>query len=154
MDLSANWRLKLGSAGNVTLSLNSTYINTYEYQDYKDGPWNQNVGVYVGVNPVFKWQHALAARWNFGVWTAGATAFYKSGYIDQDPSNTVKSYTTVDAYVGVDVAKQFNLTFGIKNLFDRDPPYSNQDEVFQANYDPRFADPTGRKFYARASYKF
>ena len=154
VDLSANWRLKLGTAGNVTLSLNSTYINTYEYQDYKDGPWNQNVGVYVGTSPVFKWQHALGARWKLGAWTAGATALYKSSYIDQDPSNTVKAYTTVDAYVGVDVAKQFSLTFGIKNLFDRDPPYSNQEEVFQANYDPRFTDPTGRKFYARASYKF
>ena len=154
LDFSANWRLKLGSAGNLNLTLNSTYINTYEYQDYKDGPWNQNVGVYVGSSPVFKWQHALGARWKLGAWTAGATAFYKSGYIDQDPSNTVKAYTTVDTFVSVDVAKQVNLTFGIKNLFDRDPPYSNQDEVFQANYDPRFTDPTGRKLYARASYKF
>jgi iron complex outermembrane receptor protein len=154
LDLSAQWRLKLGGAGEVNLSANSTYVNTFEYQDFKDGPWNQNVGVYVGSNPVFKWQHALSARWKLGVWTAGATAFYKSGYIDQDPSNKVKSYTTVDAYVGWEVAKQFNFTFGIKNLFDRDPPYSNQEEVFQANYDPRFTDPTGRKFYARASYKF
>jgi iron complex outermembrane recepter protein len=26
--------------------------------------------------------------------------------------------------------------------------------VFQANYDPRFYDPTGRKYYVRASYQF
>ena len=43
---------------------------------------------------------------------------------------------------------------GIKNLTDRDPPYSNQGEVFQANYDPRFTDPTGRTYYLRASYQF
>jgi hypothetical protein len=37
---------------------------------------------------------------------------------------------------------------------DLTPPYSNQGDVFQANYDPRFSDPTGRKFYLRGSYQF
>jgi iron complex outermembrane receptor protein len=46
------------------------------------------------------------------------------------------------------------LTLGIRNLTDRDPPFSNQSDVFQANYDPRFTDPTGRTYYARASYRF
>ena len=63
-------------------------------------------------------------------------------------------YTTVDSYVSFDATSEMSFTVGINNLFDRDPPYSNQGEVFQANYDPRFADPTGRKYYARATLKF
>ncbi|MCP5286135.1 MAG: TonB-dependent receptor [Burkholderiaceae bacterium] len=46
------------------------------------------------------------------------------------------------------------MTAGVNNLFDREPPYSNQGDVFQANYDPRFASPVGRAYYLRASYQF
>ena len=60
----------------------------------------------------------------------------------------------MDAYVNWSGIKNVSLTLGVNNLTDRDPPYSNQGDVFQANYDPRFADPMGRKYYVRASYKF
>ncbi len=155
-DLSARYRQALGSMGTLTLGLNSTYVSKYEYQDYIGGPFNQNVGVYVGVGPIFRWQHAATATWVYGNWTVGAAARYKSGYIDQDPTDNprVSPYATMDAYVGWAATKGLNLTFGIRNLTDRDPPYSNQQEVFQANYDPRFTDPTGRTYYVRASYQF
>jgi iron complex outermembrane recepter protein len=153
-DLSLVFRQGLGSMGRLTLGLNSTYVAKYEYQDFVGGPWNQNVGVYVGVAPIFRWQHAATANWVFGDFTVGGVARYKSGYVDQDPSNTVSQYATLDAYVSWKPRKNISLTFGVNNLTDRDPPYSNQGEVFQANYDPRFADPTGRKFYLRGSYQF
>lgn len=156
VDLSARYRQALGAMGTLTLGLNSTYVSKYEYQDYVGGPFNQNVGVYVGVGPIFRWQHAATATWVYGNWTVGAAARYKSGYIDQDPTDNpkVSAYATMDAYVGWAATKGLNLTFGIRNLTDRDPPYSNQQEVFQANYDPRFTDPTGRTYYVRASYQF
>ncbi len=153
-DLSLTYRQSLGSMGRLTTGLNSTYVSKYEYQDFVGGPWNQNVGVYVGVNPVFRWQHAATARWAYGAFTVGGVAHFKSGYVDQDPSNTVSNYATMDAYVTWAGYKGVSLTLGVNNLTDRDPPYSNQGEVFQANYDPRFADPTGRKYYVRASYQF
>jgi iron complex outermembrane receptor protein len=146
--------MNLGSSGSLTLGLNSTYVAQYEYQDYEGGPWNQNVGVYIGQAPVFRWQHAATARWKVGAVTVGGAAFYKSGYIDQDPENTVSSYLTGDVYVTWEVIKKLSLTLGVNNLTNREPPYSNQGTVFQANYDPRFADPTGRKYYVRASYQF
>jgi len=146
--------MELGTAGRVNFNLNSTYVSRYEYQDFRDGPWNQNVGVYSGAGPVFRWQHAASATWNMSSWTVGLVGHYKSGYVDQDPSNTVSNYATLDAYVSWSPIKPLSVTLGVNNVTDRDPPYSNQQEVFQANYDPRFADPTGRKYYVRASYKF
>lgn len=155
-DLSLVFRQGLGSMGRLTLGLNSTYVAKYEYQDFVGGPWNQNVGVYIGVGPIFRWQHAATANWAVGNFTVGAVARYKSGYIDQDPTDNprVSAYATLDTYVTWKPAKQISLTFGVTNLTDRDPPYSNQGEVFQANYDPRFTDPTGRKYYLRGSYQF
>ena len=153
-DLSVLFRQGLGSMGKLSLGLNSTYMTKFEYQDFKGGPWNQNVGVYSGSNPVFRWQHAATATWNMGNLTVGGIAHYKSGYVDQDPSNKVNQYATMDAFVSWNAWKTLNLTFGIKNLTDRDPPYSNQDEVFQANYDPRFSSVVGRTYYLRGSYQF
>ncbi len=154
IDLSAAYRYSFGSMGRLTLGLNSTYVASYEYQDFAGGPWNQNVGVYVGSGPVFRWQHAATAMWNMNSWTVGLAGRMKSGYVDQDPSNKVSQYATLDAYVGWASPNGIDITFGIRNLTDRDPPYSNQDEVFQANYDPRFTDPTGRTFFLRAGYRF
>jgi iron complex outermembrane receptor protein len=42
----------------------------------------------------------------------------------------------------------------VRNVFDQDPPFSNQGATFQVGYDPRFTDPTGRAYYARATYNF
>ncbi len=79
---------------------------------------------------------------------------YKSGYTDQDPANEVDSYSIFDLFGTWQGYKGLTLTAGIKNLFDRDPPFSNQVNTFQRGYDPRFTDPRGRTFMARASYKF
>ncbi|MEK8050674.1 TonB-dependent receptor [Ideonella sp. DXS22W] len=154
VDLSANFKVGMGASGTLNMGLNSTYVAKYEYQDYAKGPWNQNVSVYVGTAPIFRWQHTATARWTMGNVVLGGAAHYKSGYLDQDPSNTVSAYATLDLYMNWKPMKGLDLTVGVNNVTNREPPYSNQGEVFQANYDPRFADPTGRKYYARASYSF
>ena len=153
-DFGVSVRRSLGSMGKVDLAWNGTYITKYEYQDFQGGAYNQNVGVYVGVAPIFRLQHTATAAWTLGDVTLGGVVRYKSGYQDQDPVNKVTYYTTTDAYLSWKAMKGLSLTFGINNLGDTDPPYSNQNEVFQANYDPRFTDPTGRKYYVRASYQF
>jgi iron complex outermembrane recepter protein len=157
VDLSAAFRQNMGAMGRLNLGFNASYMAKYEYQDFIGGPFNQNVGRYVGEGPIFRLQYTVNATWNMNAWTVGAVARTKSGYVDQNESNEgniVSSYNTVDAYVSWAGMKGLNLTLGVANLFDQDPPYSNQTKVFQANYDPRFSDPTGRKFYVRASYNF
>ena len=157
-DLSANYRLRAGDAGTFAFALNSTYVTRYEYQTEADGEWIQNVGIYSGPGPIFRWQHTLSASWNLGSLSAGVAAHYKSGYIDQaakgkDPA-LVSSYTTLDTYGAWKPTKALTLTLGVRNLFDTDPPKSRQALTFQQGYDPRFADPTGRAYYARASYNY
>jgi len=52
--------------------------------------------------------------------------------------------------------KNLQLTAGIRNVFDRNPPYSNAggQNFFQAGYDPGYADPRGRTFLLSAKYRF
>jgi iron complex outermembrane receptor protein len=154
IDLSANYRLRAGSYGDYRFGLQSTYVSKYEYQDYTNGPWNQNVGVFSGAGPVFRWQHNATVSWSSGSFGAGLAAHYKSGYVDEDPTNNVSSYLTMDVYGSRSPTKALSLTLGVRNLADKAPPLSYQVETFQAGYDPRFTDPTGRAYYVRGTFNF
>lgn len=154
VDLSATYRLHTTNAGTFTFSGNGTYVNKYKYQNEDKGEWIQNVGIYSGAGPVFRWQHTLVANWNRGIWGAGLVNHYKSSYVDQDPVNTVGSYTTWDAYGTLKAMKNLLLTLGVRNLSNKLPPYSNQGNTFQVGYDPRFADAFGRVVYVRANLSF
>ncbi len=153
VDFNANYRMRTG-LGRFTVGYNSTWIQKYEYQDYTNGPWNQNVGIFSGTAPIFRWQHNLGVTWNLGEFSAGVTGHYKSGYSDEDPSNKVSPYATMDVFGTWLPMKALSLTAGVRNLTDREPPFSNQVQTFQAGYDPRFTDPSGRTYYVRGTYNF
>ncbi|MBV8379790.1 MAG: TonB-dependent receptor [Paucibacter sp.] len=154
VDLSAAYKLST-HVGTFDFSLNSTYVTKYAFQDFKNGYWVQNVGTYAESGPVFRWQHNLAVNWHKGEFGGGAVVHFKSGYLDYDPSNTVSSYTTTDAFFNWAPTKQLSLVLGVRNLFDRDPPFTNQQDLFQGGgWDSRYADATGRTYYVRGTYSF
>lgn len=84
---------------------------------------------------------------------------YTSGYTDQNYVDDayvqdVAAYSVWSlsgTYTGF---KNMTLTAGVKNLFDQNPPFTNQGDMFQKGYDPRFTDPVGRVIYLRGNYKF
>lgn len=155
-DISAQYRLA-SPIGKFDFALNSTYVAKYEFQDFKDGYWVRNVGNYGESGPVFRWQHNLTTNWSYNEFGAGVTMRYKSGYADFDPSShaRVPSYTTFDLFGSWAPRKDLSLVLGVRNLFDREPPFTNQDDLFQGGgWDSRYVDPTGRAFYVRATYNF
>jgi iron complex outermembrane receptor protein len=154
IDISTLYRMRTANAGNFNFQLNSTYVHKYEYQNSEGGEWHQNVGVYSGSGPVFRWQNNFALNWSRGEFGAGLAGHHKSGYLDQDEANHVASYTTFDSYLSWTMKKGFGLTAGLRNMFDRNPPLSVQTETFQSGYDPRYSDPIGRTFYVRGTYSF
>ena len=154
VDLSVQYRLPT-SFGRFDTALSSTYVSKYEYQDYQGGPWNQNVGVYVGSGPIFRWQHNLSVNWKLGAFSAGGAVHYKSGYKDFIPTNTVSPYATLDVFGGWSPTKSLDLVLGVRNLTDREPPFTNQADLFQAGgWDSRYASAVGRAYYARLTYTF
>lgn len=143
------------SFGRIGLEAQSTFVSKYEYQDYDQGPWNKKLGIYSGSGPVFKWQHHLSGSWSKDGWGAGLAVHYKSGYKDMTPTNTVKAYTTADAYVSFAPLKTVSMVLGVRNLTDREPPFSNQSALFQGGgWDSRFYDPVGRTVYVRGTVNF
>ena len=116
-----------------------------------------------------RWKHTAAVGWSDGPWTASFSQQYTAGYRDEVDGygsgvnlqnlgfqSKVKSYTLYNlsgSYKGI---KNLTVTAGIKNLFDKDPPFSlhNVDNIAGAGWDGRVGDPRGRSFTLGVTYKF
>ncbi|NRR33066.1 TonB-dependent receptor [Oxalobacteraceae bacterium] len=159
VDLSLTLRAPRSDFGSFTFTLDGTYVHKYAYQVERNGEFDENVGRNVNDNVVFRWKHNAALNWKLGVWSATLAQNYKSAYTDQnavDPEfkQDVSSYSLWNlsgSYTGI---KGLTLTAGVKNLLDKDPPFSNQGTLFQKGYDPRYTDAVGRAIYLRGSYTF
>jgi iron complex outermembrane receptor protein len=69
----------------------------------------------------------------------------------------VSSYATFDFQEQYDVNKALSLTAGLKNVFNRNPPFSLIDQLQVGNargYDGRYANPLGRTLYLAGHYSF
>ncbi|MEO8279519.1 MAG: TonB-dependent receptor [Ideonella sp.] len=164
VDLAAGYTMAMGSMGTVGLDWAGTWVRSYKYQNSPTDPLKENVGVFIDSSPVFRWQHFISANWTFGKYSSRLGIRHKTGYLDQNSPATVVGgpafYQKVDSYTLVDLSftakptKGLTLTAGIRNLFDTDPPFSNQSNRSQRGYDPRYTDPLGRSVFVRAGYTF
>jgi iron complex outermembrane receptor protein len=148
-----------GEYGRLGINLDGTYVTKYDYQREDGGEYIHNVGVFQDAAPVLRWQHSLSFSWSTGPWATTVTNLYRSGYIDQftnaDGSiHEVGSYSIFDFTLAWSGVKNLTLLAGVHNIFDTNPPSTNQTLTFQRGYDPRFADPRGRTWLFRAAYKF
>ena len=163
VDLTGSYRLRTASAGTFNVDASATYIRRYDYQLEPNGQFFSNDGYYgsgVGTGAggvIFRWQTALSLDWTQGPFGLGIVNRYKTGYVDQNAGNEghhVASYTIFDVYGSWRPSAASQLIVGVRNLLDREPPYSNQTGTFQVGYDPRYADPSLRSFYVRGTYTF
>lgn len=164
IDFGIGYSLNAGSVGTFAAQWDATWVKSYEYQNSPTDPLKQNVGAYVDSSPVFRWQHTIGLSWTGDRLSSRVGIRHKSGYTDQNSPTTVvggptfyqdvKPYTLVDFSLTGKVTKQFTLTGGVTNLFDTDPPFSNQSTRSQRGYDPRYTDPTGRAYFVRAALAY
>ena len=162
VDIAIGYKANAGALGRFNFELQSTWVHTYKQELAPGQPYFQNVGIFAdgSGDPVFRWQHNGTIDWNFDPFSLGVAVHHKSGYQDYNPggaiasARTVSAYTTADLYGTYTMSKGFSFTVGVKNIADRLPPYSQYNGLFQTGYDPRYYDPTGRTYYARATYSF
>ncbi|QUE91797.1 TonB-dependent receptor [Pseudomonas sp. SCA2728.1_7] len=161
VDVSFDYRLPSTPYGNFGIGLQGTYVTRYDYQQQLKGDYIDKLGDFRGgdfasAGAVARWRHSLTGSWNYGPFGAALTNRYTSGYhdSDRDTHDYVGSYNVWDLAGTYTWRKTLSVTLGAKNLFDREPPFSNQTYTFQSGYDPKYGDPFGRTLYTRVSYKF
>ena len=164
IDVTMTYAAKLGSLGNVGLTYDATWVHSYTYQTNPSDAFKQNVGRYVDGSPVFRWKHTVGVNWSLADMSARLGVRHQTGYRDQNDAATVvggasfygdvKPYTLVDLSGTYKYNKAISLTVGVRNLFDTDPPFSNQSTRSQRGYDPRYTDAMGRAYFVRAAVGF
>jgi len=168
-DFQFNWRPGATPYGRFTLDYRATYISKYEFQIEPKGTWYNPVGNYNTrftddggtPGPVIRFKQVVSVGWEMNAFNAGLVHRYASGYKDSNNvpapwnDNTVGAYQIVDLSFGYTGIKSLTLRAGVLNLFDTDPPFTNQTARFQARaYDDRFHNPLGRTYTLSARYEF
>jgi iron complex outermembrane receptor protein len=144
--------------------LEGTAVTQFMEQQYTGGPFLNLVGDQVigGINPAFRWQHNLRVDWTSQgkMWGAGLGNRFYSGYIDQSLDGNgnqrlVGAYSLIDGFASVRPIEKLTVLFGIKNLFNTSPPYTNAPQNnFASGYNALIADPLLRNFYINVKYTF
>jgi iron complex outermembrane receptor protein len=166
LDLQFNWSSGATQNGTFTVGARGTYIIKYEFQVEPNGEWFDPVGNFsrqfaTTGGPVIRYQQITNFGWTRNAYGANLIYRFKSGYKDHNNvpapynDNTVGDYHIFDLALSYTGIKGLSLQAGVLNLFDRDPPYTNQTAQFQARgYDDRFHNPLGRTFTLGARYEF
>ncbi|MES2128109.1 MAG: TonB-dependent receptor [Pseudomonadota bacterium] len=153
-----------GLDGSRLLTKKSKPIQSADY-----GP--SEVGVYSIIGDLgLKWKHTAFVSYTKGDWSGIFQNIYRDGYKDQvlpgvangvvHPSNynpNVKAYSIFNTSVTYTGWKNVSLTAGIKNIFDKEPPFAityDSNSGAGSSWEPRVADPIGRAYTLTANYKF
>jgi iron complex outermembrane receptor protein len=158
--------------GRFGASLDGTYTDSYEGQNEVGSQWIDFVGR-VGAlatgstssnTYVFKWKHTARVNWNYGPFFAQLTQQYSSSYEDtnalasQKPGqpffNVIDPYRVYNLSTTYKVSPKFKIGAGVNNLFDHEPPLSNQRLSSRVVFARNIAKPIGRAFTVRADYTF
>ena len=168
-DITRGTDLNLQVTGNMSgakwvAALDGTYMDSHRVRIFSNLPYTETVGQWNSRDLFVRWKHQLSFSYTRGPWNGTVSQSFTSGYKDEKPVGTVPAgfNPDVDSYTVYNVSatytgiKNLSITAGIKNLFDKDPPFTahNLDFAAGAGWDPRVGDPRGRAYTLRVNYKF
>jgi len=169
LDADIRYRPPATSVGQFTFALSGTYVLDYRLTGANDTPFPAGAGQRGASGAISRWRHFATLDWTFGAWGATLANNFQLGYSEPcilDPfdghsldasgcmTRRVGSYSVWDLQVRCGGFANTTLTLGVRNLLDTAPPLTNQQGAFQVGYDPTYADPRGRTFYAAVRYAF
>lgn len=157
--------------GQVTMSMDGTYLVRKRERFLPTSPYTSRIGVFSFAGDLgLRWKHSASVTWRNDDFTVSFSQLFRNGYLNQqlpgvangtvNPPNDelrVNNYITYNFSVGYRIADQYSLTFGIRNLFDTDPPFAvtyDSNTGAGSSWEPRVADPRGRSFTMTVSTHF
>ncbi len=160
--------------GNWAVNFNGSYLIEDKKKLLDTSDFGPNlVGTHSRGNIPLRWKHTMTFSYEYGDFKHRLTQIYRNGYEDEAPPGIASgdpaalalasNYDSdVDSYMIFNYSMQYSgienteLTVGIKNLFDTDPPFTAHQNDYSpgAAFDPRVADPRGRSITLNAAYNF
>lgn len=158
--------------GVLTAGLDGTYLLKKREKFLPSAPFGPSlIGVFTFSGDLgLKWKHSAFVTYTKDDFTFSFSQIYRDGYKNQalpgiangtvtrpDFNPRVKPYIIYNTSVSVDIEEQFRLTAGVKNLFDKDPPFAityDSNTGAGSSWEPRVADPRGRSFTVSVETRF
>jgi iron complex outermembrane receptor protein len=162
-----------GLGGRFLAGLDGTYLIKKKEKLTEASPFTgSQIGVFTFTGDLgLRWKHNAFVSYTNDDFTVSLTQLFRNGYKNfalpgiangtvtrPDYNPRVNEYITYNfsiSYTGL--SPNFKLTAGIKNLFDRDPPFAityDSNTGSGSSWEPRVADPRGRSFIFSAETKF
>ena len=161
VDLDARVTLKSTALGSITLRNGATYYTKLRTRAAGDETWGSFLSTYASP----RWRNVFSASIERGAWSAHAALRSVASFYEGDTAITsganarrrVGAYDETDASVRYTGIQNLEVFAGVKNLFDRMPPFSVTNTSSNAYTQLGFAeiyDARGRFFHAGFTYKF
>jgi iron complex outermembrane receptor protein len=163
--------LDVGPDGRFNAGLDGTLLLEKSVQVIPNAPSEDRLGIYtVNGDLGLEWKHNAFIGYTQDDWNITLTQLFRSGYVNQklpgvasgavnppDDIDRVEDYITYNLSVVFNGIEGMRFGFGVKNLFDTDPPFAVAYDSFGgtgSSYEPRVADPRGRSYTFLAEVKF
>ncbi len=157
-----------GLGGIFNAGLDGTYLLKKREKLLPNLPFTDQIGVFTLSGDLgLRWKHNAFLSWHNDDWNFTLTQIFRNGYQNQalpgsaarpDFNPRVSSYMTYNfsvTYTGL--IHGLRLTAGVRNLFDRDPPFAityDSNTGSGSSWEPRVADPRGRSYIMGAEFSF
>ncbi|MEY2880782.1 MAG: hypothetical protein RLZZ15_3162 [Verrucomicrobiota bacterium] len=168
-DISANYSLKTDSTGRYEFQTIWSRLQSYRQSSVPGAPLvelvGQDTGSGTGGNEGYlKWKGRAQINWTYKGVNALLGTNYTDGFDDFDANGDpfkVKSTWIFDAQAGYNFhdklgawLKDTKLSVGVRNLFDKDPPFSSGSGGNSTGYPGFLYSSEGRFWYVSLSRKF
>lgn len=153
--------------GLLSAGLDGTYLLTKKEKLLPSLPYTDLIGIFTFTGDLgLKWKHNAFVSWANEDVSVTFSQIFRNGYKNQalpgsatrpDFNPRVNNYVIYNATVSLTSIPGFKLTAGIKNVFDRDPPFAityDSNTGAGSSWEPRVADPRGRSFTLSVETKF
>ena len=161
------------AGGQLTAGLDGTRLLKKREKFLPTQPYGQSlIGLFTLAGDLgLKWKHNAFLTWSDESTTLSFSQIHRSGYRNfglpslannisatrPDYDDRVDSYTVYNLAIGYRIQPGFQLTFGVRNLFDREPPFAityDSNLGSGSSWEPRVADPRLRSFTISTEVRF
>jgi iron complex outermembrane receptor protein len=157
--------------GRINAGFDATYLTKREVTVVDGAPAQDLLGVFSFSDDLgIRWKHNAFIGFSRGAVDLTLTQLFRGGYRNQelpgiangsvtrpDVEEKVDPYIIYNLAVGFRATERMRLNFGVKNLFDTDPPFAisyDSNTGGGSSWEPRVADPRGRAFTFNVDLRF